>query len=396
MSVYFVYRSQYDTPVLNQVKKFDEATVFDWFKKNWKGVKSEKTREHTQKLLGFIPYGFDSLFDSIHDKKLKAPANADALGELLEEHLYVEGELRFEPHCIQVLTNDDELDVAYYIFDDQFLTENRDKAEFLLQNQFELPCDADTEADARELDIDVELNLPDTAGGGTGHVFFATMSAYCSGGNLSEMESAWVIEGLRLPDLPEYLATKLSGNIEPGTFPPELLLLRSQLLKRGDDMLSSDEEKLAKLREDFSNNLAWQAYFTLQVDPTGAKKLLLENALLECGKFPVHQIDYSFKWNFPSKKVVAISDDEIAAQLSHENSGYAPNNDASKSRVQVDNHFAQISIHTDSWQDQEQELFNRWILFDDLWVSKHPELASSILHYASRWDCLIPEDRDSE
>src|SRR5690606_32014072 len=115
----------------------------------------------------------------------KAPANADALGESLEEHLYVEGELRFEPHCIQVLTNDDELDVAYYIFDDQFLTENRDKAEFLLQNQFELPCDADTEADARELDIDVELNLPDTAGGGKGHVFFATMSAYCSGGNLS-------------------------------------------------------------------------------------------------------------------------------------------------------------------------------------------------------------------
>lgn len=59
------------------------------------------------------------------------------------------------------------------------------------------------------------------------------MSAYGSGGNLSDIDGGWVIEGLRFPDLAEYLSAILSERGEAGYVPAELLLWRSQLFSNG-------------------------------------------------------------------------------------------------------------------------------------------------------------------
>ena len=85
MSVYFVYRSQYQTPILNQLKVFPDASVLEWFQSNWQQL--------DENLLGFDPYGFDSLNQAIESNELPSPSSIKELQAILEEHLYVENTL---------------------------------------------------------------------------------------------------------------------------------------------------------------------------------------------------------------------------------------------------------------------------------------------------------------
>lgn len=388
MSVFFVYRSQYDTPVLNQLKTFGDATVFEWFKRNWTGAESyDDSLKFARNLLGFDVYGFDSIFRAIGEHQIGPPEDEQALARILNEHLYVEGELKFGPHCIQVLTDDDELDVAYYIFDDIYLEQNRDKADFLLANDFELSTDSMNDSVIESLEVDAELNLIDTSGGGDGALFFVTLSEYGTGENLSEVDGAWIIQGLRLPDLPEYLSAVLPARGEVGFAPSELLLLRSQLFSNradGTDPSLMTNEHLKQILEAPTNRHAWKTYYLKHSDPARAKVNILKNALEACAQFPVVFLDYGYDWNFESGKLISVNKEEVSERLRFD---HEPTNDPEKMKLQVDEHFAQVSIHTDRWNDAV-DLYNRWILFDDLWVAKHPNLANSILRYATRWDML--------
>jgi hypothetical protein len=390
MSVFFVYRSQYETPVLNQLKIFSDATVFDWFKRNWKGAESyDESTKIARELIGIDVYGFDSIFEAIGEHQIGSPEDEQALARILEKHLYVEGELKFEPHCIQVLTDDDELDVAYYIFDDIFLEQNRDKADFLLARDFELSTNFENDSAQESLCVDAELNLIETTGSGEGLLFFASLSEYGSGGNLSEIDGGWVIKGLRLPDLPEFLASVLPAQGEIGYAPSELLLLRSQLFSSGcygTDAPPINQEHSEKLLETPTNRKAWQTFFSEHIDPAEAKIDILEKALVACAQFPVVFLGYEYDWNFNSGKLISVSKEEVWERLRFD---HEPRNDPSKMKLQVDEHFAQVSIHTDRWNNA-LDLYNRWIFFDDLWAAKNPNLANSILRYATRWDMLSP------
>lgn len=385
MSVYFVYRSQYLTPMLNQVKVFEDATVLSWFQRIWNfGNDLGDSSAYDVELLGFEVYGFDSIFDAIAEHEIEPPKDESSLSQILREHLYVEGELDFSSNCIQVLTDDDELDVAYYIFDDVFLERNRDKAEFLLLSSFELPSDVKIESSESEFEVDARLKLIDTPGGGAGCLFFATMSEYDSGGNLSDLEGGWFIEGLRLPDLPEYLATTLPETGPAGYAPVELLLLRSQLFSDYSETRAGDLNLEALLSSPRSK-MVWQQYLSSEADSDEAKTRILKSALKSCAQFPVCRVDYGFDWKFASGKLLSVSKDEVWEQI---RTGEVTN-DSTKSMVQVQAHVAQVSIHTDCWKLREPvDLYNRWILFDDIWALQYPELAQSILLYATRWDPL--------
>ena len=46
---------------------------------------------------------------------LPPPTSDRQLKSYLEEHLYVEGGMRYTPHALQVLTDNDEIELAYYV-----------------------------------------------------------------------------------------------------------------------------------------------------------------------------------------------------------------------------------------------------------------------------------------
>ena len=54
-----------------------------------------------------------------------APQSMRELRDLLEKHLYVEQELRVDEHSVRVLTDDDEVDLAYFFVDGQLVKKSK-------------------------------------------------------------------------------------------------------------------------------------------------------------------------------------------------------------------------------------------------------------------------------
>jgi hypothetical protein len=327
-------------------------------------------------------YGFGSLFEAIGKYRLGAPETSEHLDLILAEHLYVEGEIHFRPHAIQVLTNDNELDVAYYIFDDHFLKEHGSVATFLLRESWELPTSSCAGVFSHSEPC---TTLPDgTVSSGT--VYCSFHAEHGSGGQLSDDVGAWSIPGIRLTDLPRYLASRVPGVDIPldNSWPSELLLLRSQLLNSQSDVSSEEAALLKALQNDASDNNSWLRYERWCADHGSANmgQILLLRAFGFCARYPVcamtgGNIDWS-----SGEKTIGLGKDEIVGFETVQRL----NNDPAKSLIQVDSHIAQASIHTDRWGSVD--LYNRWILFDDLWAAANADLANAILRYGNRWDVL--------
>jgi uncharacterized protein (TIGR02996 family) len=380
MSMYFVYRSHYDIPSGNHVKWFEDASVLDWFRNHWQGIADGKAaHQHVEKLLGCSVYGFGTLFGAIAEHSLDAPKSAARLRELLEEHLYVEGEILFKPHLIQVLTNDDELEMAYYFFDDQFLAKHGGKAAFLLNEGWKLPGGHGNEGYRSA--VSTTKLMPKGAGQGTTYLAFL---AYYDSGNLSDLdvEGGSRLEGVRVPDLARYLARS-----EPdGDWPFELRLLRSQLLM--DPQQASREEKpfLQTIRADPADDSNWLVYSDWLEERGGrrAGQEVLARGLTAASRYPVAPLCNTTDLRGFGQGDIATAQQELHDLMK----GFQgrQDQDPTRSLLQVEEHVAQMCLHTDKWG--KRDLYHRWIFFDDLWAAAHPDLANGILRYARRWDVL--------
>jgi len=335
MSVLFVYRSHYEGPTGKYVRRFEDASILDWFRARWRGASEEAAYEVVDTMLGTEVYGFDSLFSAIEEHDLKPPRSEVGLRDYLDEHLYVEGEILHTPHAIQVATDDDEIELAYYFFDDAFLVKDAAKAAFLLHEGVELPATAGASG---YKPCSETTSLGDN--GGEGAVYMAFLAYYDSSG-LTNLEGGYRIDGIRLLELCDYLTAA-----EPTPlWPFELRLLRSRL---------------------------------------NADRSLAEG-LVACAGYPVAAI-----CNSTDTSKVGFGDPGAAAKeldrLLIETRRPGDTQDPSKSLLQSETHVAQLCLHTERWG--EDDMYHRWILFDDVWAEAHPDLAEAILRYAARWDVL--------
>jgi uncharacterized protein (TIGR02996 family) len=382
MTVYFVYRSHYRTPTLNDVRRFEDDSVLAWFRRHWVGLQPEEAYDHVERLFGRRVYGFGSLFEAIAEHALRPPASDAALAETLEEHLYVEGALRCRPHLIQVLTDDDELEMAYYFFDDHFLSRHGDRAAFLLHENWLLPA-GEGAGFFKPRCTPTKLKPPVRRPGCT----YLAFLAYYDSHSLGNLDGAWSVPGVRLPELPRYLATSVppSGWTHEGRWPFELRLLRSQLLLDPPKAARTEQGLLSAIRDNPVDPLPWLAHSDWLEEHGHSRNGILERALRGAGNYPVGHIGA-----FDTRSVIGTDPAEARQLLEQLMQAKKPhrslNNDPSKSRVQTEDHVAQLVLHTERWGSMD--LYHRWILFDDLWASAQPVLANAILRYASRWDVL--------
>lgn len=347
MSVYFVYRSQYGTPNLNHLKKFDNGSVLEFFQQHWQQwAMHADDRDYTRRLFGCDVYGFASLFEAINQEDLSPPQSMKQLENLLSDHLYVEGDMRFGPDSIQVLTDDDELQLAYYFFDDHYLKANDGKASFMLREEWRLP--EDFSSDSTRLQESCTSLRP--SGGGTGTTYCAFLSYY-DGGNLTDIEGPICIDGLRLPTLIKYLHDAQPAVSSNGTseWPFELRLVRALLPENIEHSSSAD----------------------------------LERVLEQASQCPVSKITNEL--NFEKFGIASLSQSKIELELRSQAVGATV--DCDPPLIQVSEHVAQISLNTDTFSD-EVKVYQRWIFFDDLWAGCNVDLANSILCYAKKWDVL--------
>jgi uncharacterized protein (TIGR02996 family) len=352
MTVHFVYRSHYHGPTGLYVKRFDEPSILDWFRNRWRGVRYDAgAYRYAEELLGTYVYGFASLFDRIAEHSLPPPRSSRALQEVFDEHLYVEGEVLFSPHLMQVLTDDDEIQLAYYFFDDEYLAKHGKRAAFLLHDGWQLPAEA---GKGGFRPAEKTNRIGKARGEGTTYLVF---HSFYDSGNLDDIEGAFRIDGLRLPQLAQYLARNDMPD-EGCSLGYDLAALRSQLLPQGKKAKSAEDPFLFAIRENPEDDAPWLIFNDWLAERGGGSSgaFILERALRGVSRCTPG--DYS-NWKFNPKK----------------------------SLIQVEEHVAVFCRHVAQWR-RGDDMYHQWYFFDDLWAGAHPDLANAILRYAGRWDVL--------
>ncbi len=121
MKIHFTYRSGY-VPNNRYSKTFEANSVLDWFVQNWDKLTDE---DEYKTLLGTSVYGFP-FSDYKSENPIAPPRNLKELKEKIESHVY-SNEVFVKQDCVQVHTDDDEIELAWHVFDEKYAEANREK-----------------------------------------------------------------------------------------------------------------------------------------------------------------------------------------------------------------------------------------------------------------------------
>lgn len=376
MGVYFVLRSHYEGPTGFFVRHFDDVSILGWFQNRWAGTKPGQTSLNlVRALVGTDVYGFGSLFEAIAENNLPVPQTDTALIAILNDHLYAEGEVVYENGALRVLTDDDELELAYFFFDDGFAAAHPERTAFPLHNNWRLPDSVPAPVQATSSPAsDAETTaLPPANGEGT--LYLAFLSYYDSG-NLSDLTGAYRIDGARLSDLPRYLELSTSSAQE---LPFEMRLLRIFIPIQDDTPNGVGISDIKQEVDDTSESLskALLRFRRALLPHPGDTRL---GAALRCvGSVPITVLSNKL-WN---KMVTRSAAEKVASEW------WERDNETHRPHLQAgitNKHMVQMCLHTDTWG--QTSLYHRWIFFDDVWQAANPDMAAGILACAATWDIL--------
>ena len=336
MATYFVYRCGDLGPTARHLKRFEDATVLDWFRNHWRPFADyDSANAYLNELVGVKVYSIGDLYFDDEQPELPRPETLDDVRAAVLRTYH--NAICFEEHCVQVLTDDDETDMAFYFFDDVFLLKHRDLAAYVLNEDWRLP-----EGEGEEGWAASESTRPalgEIRGDGPGCLYTAVIDT-CGGHHLGDGFAAQHVLGVRVPELCRWLM-RLPGSLEDHDYHFEEL--RSVLLSK--DLTQSREERafLKALQKDPHDDVTWKVYGDWTQDqgvrPPGLR--LLERAL------PRHRSGGNPKRNL----------------------------------AQVGDRVGQLFAH------EGDKDFEHWFFFDDLWGNAHPALANALLRY-TRWDML--------
>jgi hypothetical protein len=364
---WFVYRSPYEGPSGRRVRRLPDATPLAWFQRLWQTTADEErfdrdadahdwVEANLEADLGGHVYGLSSVF-STSDNGASASLRADRRGplpastwqeleELLRRHLHVEGgphdQIHVDEHSVRVGTDDDEVDLAYYFFDDT-LAAASDQTAYLLLEDWRLPVAL---GEGGRFDEPAGVRRLTARRGGTGASYVVALKPEDHFAHSCDLVPPTVLVGVRLPELASHLRSVRPSPADPG-WPATLLILRSLVApmdQRVGPTLRRYTHSVGRMQERDAAEQVRRSATQGHATAHGALEELLQRP-------PPGQ---GTSWSEP---------------------------DAARSCVSDTEHLVQALVHV-------HELFGyeRWYLFDDVWADSHPELAASLLRYASSWD----------
>jgi uncharacterized protein (TIGR02996 family) len=378
MSVHFVYRCHYIGPSGKHVAHFPDDSVLDWFGHHWAHLaQTDKAYDRLLELLGCDVHGLHRLFEAAAEYGLAPPANPKQLAEYIDQHAYAEVIVSCGGHLIQALTDDDDLMMAYFIFDDDFLARYGERAVYLLTEGWQLPAGAG----APGFRPKTKTRRVPLGGKGEGTTYAVLLSVFASD-NLEFLDESYRFDGIRLPDLTRHLVLSAPDD---QSWPFELRVLRTQLLASPSKCRPTEVAFLDELRRQDADETPWRVYsdWLLDHDELPAGPTLLRRALLRITRFAPRAINYEvdravlLEQNVETARAAI---DELSKKFQRQA------DDPKKSRVHVEEHLAQLCLHAGKTSHCDE--WHQWYFFDDLWAGAHPAIAEALLRYGKRWDVL--------
>lgn len=323
MNIYFAYRTGYRANN-RHVKIFQAESILDWFITHWQQLADDK---QYQQLLGTKVYGYPlSIWREDEVIVPDVPNTFDELKDYLQDAVYCNA-LIGDEQCLQVATDDDEIELAWYVFTEEYKNAHPEKVAIWLNetlplmtnqslslsidlNQFVDEVQQTSVYEESEYDEDYHhvLNLGSDV----------TQSCYvvaCTIYDSSNLEAIRAIQlaGVQLPDL---LATlNKSAPIQADSYGLDVIKLLQKLTQ------NNPQANLQQVLQRFSQ----YSLSALYIDE-------LERA-----------------------KVGEVGD------------------------VQLGEHIASISIC------EYGEFYNYYVIFDDIWAGHYPHLAKSLLRFGLTW-----------
>ena len=268
---------------------------------------------------------------------------------------YPESESSAEPHLFQVCSMYDDMDFSLHFFDDHFAARHPERVTFPLWEQQTLPDQVLSEPGRFVWRGTLNEIEPRANGVGDVYLIFIVVESRAW---LEELYGAFRLRGLRLPELAGYLQS-----VRPQAF---------------------EQRSLGTTRElaDWPTALCLLRWAAMQ----SALDVDLESILARLDGWDPHQIlDHL-------DRVALAGDWQTCEQGWHEAVANLEGADLhgwkytrEPTFIQSAPHFAQLGFtdqHSSSWNT---ETYNtQWYLFDDLWAASHPDMATSLLHWAGK------------
>ncbi|WP_327085439.1 hypothetical protein OIE66_24150 [Nonomuraea sp. NBC_01738] len=327
--MYFIYRSWNQGPQSKLVRHVPGVTVLDWFRRAW----DQATGEWLEGELGTAPYGLHTIFETGEP----APPNMAELRRLMRTHLYYEEEFRVDDHSVRVLTNDDDVKIAYYFADDDLVAAEPDRWAYAVHDGRRLPDASDGHALPFASPVPPHLaDLGETAHDGATYVIVHEIEdTDRSAGSLRPT----VFPGVRLPHLASALR---ASDADAEHWPGQILALRA---------LSAPGEQ--------------------DITP----------ALERRNRWP--RLDHPLEEQRGLFAKLARPHPEAHATAMGLADAFTPEYGSDPELTLIDGgrHLAQMRMHTTGYFG-----YSQWFLFDDVWATAHPDLAASLLHYIGHWD----------
>jgi hypothetical protein len=343
MNVYFVGRSFYEGPSGLGVSRVQAGGVLGCFRDRWPPRPGDPN-------VGAL--FLQHVLSQAAENGLGEPRTMAELAAHVGESVY-DPEVVVSEHALQVLTDNDDIELATYVFDDAFRAAAAPShTAFLLHPGWRLPGGEGPAGFAPE--VDAAPLLP--AGGEEGATWVVLLQAEDSS-CLREMRAPMRIDGVRLPGLCQHLTGVEPLPGEPGgmDWPWELRLLRTQAAGPGGLGGALGRTNALDVRR--VQRLGYPHHEGLEGDLGSACREL-------AGR--LRQVEEKAR----ARPLVAPAD-------------------PSRSCVQAEEHVAQLCLNvTGPGHRFHPEAYFRWLFFDDLWAAARPELANGILRFADRWDVL--------
>ncbi|MES2469486.1 MAG: hypothetical protein V4675_19435 [Verrucomicrobiota bacterium] len=379
--VYLVLRSEYQEPHGRKILEFPDAPdLVAWLRTYWvtrqdlitinPAIAREQDFDprdwqdeiHTlrKSILGGAPNGFTTFFVRMVDHP--RPENMDDVRKFIAsfDREYGEGSIEINGTAIQAHTNNDEIDLAWYLFDQAYADQNPGRTSFILHKPFELPATSGTNGWRPPVDVH-------TLGSGKGTTFCCFASSL-DGATLQEIDGCYGLPG-RLPDLGKWLAGQKPGlETNDGKAMEEwhenLILLRAFSLTT-EEQDHTFEGALRRFDETNRTIEGWLPAIFSNYRYEIKKPALLLAEKTACGRDLQEFLEADAKAR------------ENARRSYWEHS-------SGESLFQFTPHccqvvFTKVSTARDSGKSHKN--IQHWIFFDDLWAEANKELSESILHY---------------